>query len=143
MMNIGAFKTAHHLHNRVHFANVTEKLVAQSFARAGAFHQPGDIDELDRSRHDFLRMRQFREDIESRVGHRHHADVRIDRAKGIIFRRCFVRSGDGVKERRFPDVRQSDNSSAEHEVRTLPAAETDRNGRPSAADLHLNFPLHL
>src|SRR5207237_7472054 len=114
MMNVGAFKAAHYLHNRVHFANVAEKLIAKSFARARAFHQPGDVDKLDRGRHDFLRMRKPREDVESCVGHGHHADIRIDRAKWIIFRRRFVRSGDGVKKRRFSDVRQTDNSSAEH-----------------------------
>src|SRR5438094_5253089 len=72
-------------------------------------------------------MRKLREDLESCVGHGHHADIRINRAEWIIFRRRFVRSGDGIKKRRFPYVRQSDNSCAEHEVRTLPRAEKNRN----------------
>ena len=38
MMDVGAFKTAHYLHNRVHFPNVTEKLIAESFASARTFH---------------------------------------------------------------------------------------------------------
>ena len=52
-------------------------------------------------------------------GHRHDADVWIDGAEGIILRRRFVRSGDGIEKRGFPDVRQSDYSSAEHKVRRI------------------------
>ena len=48
VMNVRIFKTANHLHDRVNFANVMKELVSQSFARARAFHQTGDIDELDR-----------------------------------------------------------------------------------------------
>src|SRR5438477_201750 len=75
----------------------------------------------------FLRMRQLREDLESRVRHRYHADIWIDRAKRIIFRGCFVRSGYGIKKRRFPDVWQPDNSSAEHAF-SVTAVYDRRNG---------------
>jgi hypothetical protein len=54
VMNVAVFKTAHHLHDGVHFANVVEKLIAQPFARARAFDQSSDIDKLDRRRRDFL-----------------------------------------------------------------------------------------
>jgi hypothetical protein len=54
MMNIAAFKTAHDLDDGIHFTNVAEELVAEPFARACAFDQPGNIDELDRRRHDLL-----------------------------------------------------------------------------------------
>ena len=50
VMNVAVFKTTHDLHDRVHFADVAEKLVAEPFARARAFDQPGDIDKLDRGR---------------------------------------------------------------------------------------------
>ena len=61
VMNVAVFEAAHDLDDRVHFADVAEELVAESFARARAFHEPGDIDELDRGRNDFLRMRKLRE----------------------------------------------------------------------------------
>ena len=76
-------------------------------------------------------MRQLREDVESRVRHGHHADVRIDRAKRIIFRGRFVRSGDGIKKRGFSDVWQSDNSSAEHAFSVT--AVYDRRNGPTCA----------
>src|SRR5690348_3540424 len=119
MMDIGALKTAHDLHNSVDLANVTEELVAESFARARASDQSGNIDKLDRRRDDFLRMRHLCQDIEPRVGNDHNADVWVDGAEGIILCRRFVRSGDGIKKRGFPNVRQADNSSAEHKRRRI------------------------
>ncbi len=54
VMDVRILKTTHDLHDRVHFADMAEELVAEAFARAGAFHQPGDVDELDCRRNDFL-----------------------------------------------------------------------------------------
>ena len=55
-MNVAVFETANDLHNRVNLANVMEKLIAQPFPCARAFDQTGNIDKLDRGRHDLLRM---------------------------------------------------------------------------------------
>ena len=54
MMHIAVFETTHHLHNRLHFANVVEKLVTETFARARAFDQSRDVDKLDGCRRDFF-----------------------------------------------------------------------------------------
>jgi hypothetical protein len=59
-------------------------------------------------------MRNLSEEVEPGVGHGHDPDVWIDGAKGIVLRRRFVRSGNGIEKSGFPDVRQADNSSAEH-----------------------------
>src|SRR5205085_8728956 len=55
MMNIRIFETTYDLHDGIDFANVAEKLITQTLAGARTFDQPGNIDELDRSRHNFLR----------------------------------------------------------------------------------------
>ena len=60
VMNVAAFETAHDLHDRVHFADVAEELIAESFAGARAFDQAGDVDKLDRGRNDLLRLRHLR-----------------------------------------------------------------------------------
>ena len=60
------------------------------------------------------RMRKLRQHFEPRVGHGHDAEVRIDRAEGIIRRLRLAGAGDGVEESRFADVRQTDDSGAEH-----------------------------
>ena len=44
----GVFEAAHHLDDRVDFADVREELVAEPFALARALDQAGDVDELDR-----------------------------------------------------------------------------------------------
>ena len=113
-MNIGVFETADHLHDRVDLADVAEELVAKTFTGARAFDQASDVHKLDRGRDDFLGMRQFRESFQTRVGHRHHAEIRIDGAEGVIGGLRFSRAGDCIEERGFPHVRQPDNSSAQH-----------------------------
>ena len=114
VMDIRVRKAAHHLDNRVYFADVMEKLVAESFARARAFDQTGDIHKLDRSRHNFFRARHLAEFFQPRIGHANYANVGIDCAKGIIFRWRVVRPRNRIEQRRFADVRKSNNSSAEH-----------------------------
>src|ERR1051326_1113525 len=59
-------------------------------------------------------MGNFGDRGESRVRHRDHSDVWIDRAERIIFCWRLVSARDRIEERRFPDVRQTDNSRAQH-----------------------------
>jgi hypothetical protein len=40
VMNVGIFKTTHHLHDRLDFANMVEELITETFTRARAFDQP-------------------------------------------------------------------------------------------------------
>ena len=114
VMNVRIFKTTHDLHDRFDFANVMEELIPEPFARARAFDQTGDIDKLDCRWRDFFRVGNLGDFFQSRIGHGYDADVRIDRAERIIFRRRFVRACDRIEKRRFPDVRQSYNSSTKH-----------------------------
>ncbi len=127
VMDVAILETAHHLHDRVHFADMAEELVAEPFARARAFHQPRDVHELDRGRDDLLRAGQLREHFEPRIGHGHDPEIRVDRAKRVVRRLRFSRAGDGVEERGFPDVRQSDDSSAQHKAPTLRREHATRN----------------
>ena len=48
-------KAAHHIDDSVGLADVRQKLVAQTFAGAGAGHQAGDVDKLDNGALHFLR----------------------------------------------------------------------------------------
>src|SRR5690349_8214380 len=131
-MNVRVFKAANDFDNRVDFANVTEKLISQTLAGARAFDQAGDIDKLDRRRRDFFRARNRGDLFQSRVRHGHHADIGVNRAERIILRWRFMRAGNSVEQRRFPDVWQSDNSSAKHDkIKT--SGWRDLNPRPVAA----------
>ena len=60
-----------------------------------------------------------RERVELRIGHRDDADVRVDRAERIVLGRNF-RGGERVEQRRFTDVRQSDDAALDaHELLVL------------------------
>src|SRR6185312_1312997 len=90
-----------------------EKLVAKAFALAGAADEASDVDELDLG-FDFLPGLGDRRDlVETCIRHRDAADVRLDRAEGIV--RSLRRGGlgQGVEKRRFADVRQADDAAAE------------------------------
>ena len=117
MVNVAVFKTTYHLHNGVDFTDVTEELIAEAFAGARAFHQSGDVDELDRRRNDLLRMGQLRECVEPRIRHRDDAEIRINCAEGIIRGLRFSGARNGVEERRLANVRQTNDSGAQHRRR--------------------------
>ena len=54
MMDIRVFEATNYFDNRIHFTDVTEELIPQTFARTRAFYQAGDIDKFNRRRSDFL-----------------------------------------------------------------------------------------
>jgi len=88
---------------------VTEKLVAQALAVARALDEARDVHELHRGRRDLLRLDQGHQFIQSRVGHRGDADVRIDGCEGVgCGGRARLRQG--VEEGGLARVGQSDDA---------------------------------
>src|SRR2546423_12490361 len=118
-MHVSVLETAHDLDDGVYFADVAEKLIAEAFTCARAFYQAGDVDELNCRRRDFLGFGELSQLLQTQIWNSDDADVWIDRAKGIIFRRRFMRARNGVKQCRFPDIGQTNDSRAEHKPRTL------------------------
>ncbi len=113
MGDVAAFEAAQHVDDRIDFADVREELVAEPFALACAANEAGDVDELD-LRFDLLRrLRDFLDLVEARVGHRDAADVRLDRAEGIVRRLRRGGFGECIEKGRFADVRQADDAAAE------------------------------
>jgi len=97
MDNVLVLKAAHHMQHRVHLPDVAEKLIAQPLALRRAFDQPGDIDELHLRRYGLARFSKRGEDVQPFVRHRHHADIRLNGAERIIFRRD-GRCGQGIED---------------------------------------------
>src|SRR5947208_16645225 len=97
MMNVTILEAANHLHDRIDFANVTKKLIAETFARTRPFNEPSDINELNRGRYNFLRMRHLRKSRQTRIWHSDDGHVRNNRAKGIILGWRFSRAVNGAK----------------------------------------------
>ncbi|CAM4399498.1 hypothetical protein DEMA109039_17420 [Deinococcus marmoris] len=114
MHHVVVGEAAHHMGNRVGLADVGQKLVAQALARTGPLDQPRDIHELHESGNDRRHAVPLGKDpaqgTQALVRHHDAAHVRLDGGKGVIGRQ---RPGarDGVKQRAFSDVRQSDNSN--------------------------------
>ena len=107
--DVGIVEAAHDVDDRVGRADVAEELVSKPLALGRALDQACDVDKFNDGRGDLLRRVELREPVEARIGHRDHADVRLDRAEGVVGRLgAGVRNG--VKERGFADVRQSHNS---------------------------------
>ena len=98
MNDVVVFKTTHDLNDRVGLADVGKELVAESGTFRGPLHESGDVDKLDRGGDQFLRAGDFREHGQARVGHGHDADIRVDRAEGVIGRLRLAGAGDGVEE---------------------------------------------
>ena len=99
MMDFTVFKAAHHLHHRIHLANVAEELVAHAFALRGTGHEPSDVHKLDRGRDDLRRLLDCCEWLEPGIGYCHHADIGVDRAKRVIGRFRLARAGQRIKQR--------------------------------------------
>ena len=95
----------------VHLADVAEELVAEAFALRRALHQPCDIDERQLGWDDLGGAGDGRQPVEPRIGNRDLADVRLDRAKGIVGRLRRLRLGQRVEEGRLADVRQADDTA--------------------------------
>jgi len=101
--DVGVFEAANHVHDRVHFADVRQELVAQTLALGRALHQPRDIHELDHGRDLLLGPDELEQAVEPGVGHGDHADVGLDGAERVVLCRR-LRGGEGVEQGGLADV---------------------------------------
>ncbi len=105
------------MHNGVHFADVAEEFVAETFPLRCAFDQPGDIHELDCCGDNGGGFGDFGEWLQTIIGDGHDADIRIDGAKGIVGRLRVAGAGYGIKQGGLANIWQPDNSGFEHKIK--------------------------
>ena len=98
MVDVFTFKAANDLNDRIDLPDVTQKLVAQPLALAGAGHEPCDIHKLDGGREDFFGLRKLGQLLQAVVGHIHDANIWLDRAEGEIGSLGLAGAGDGVEK---------------------------------------------
>ena len=99
--HVAALETAQDVDDRVDLANVGEELVAEALAFARAANEAGDVDELDLGL-DFLGgLGDCRDLVEPLVGDSDAADIRLDRAEGIVRR---LRGSGSVKALKSVDL---------------------------------------
>ncbi len=111
MRDVIILETAHDMGDGVAFADIGEKLIAETFPLRGPAHEAGDIDEGKPRRDDFFGAGDLRQNFEPRIGHGDIADVRLDRAERIIGRLRRRRLRQRVEKSRLADVRQTDNAA--------------------------------
>ncbi len=104
------FETAHDVRDGIGLSDISQELVAEPFAFRCARDKARDIDEFHRGRQDLLRLNNICQHIQARIGNRHNADIGLDRAERVVFRRNFVR-GQRVEQCRLADVRQTDDAT--------------------------------
>ena len=112
MVHILVLEAAHDLHDGVHFADVRQKLVAESLARTRAFDQAGDIHKLDRRRNNHPGLGNALQHLQARIRHRHDADVGVDGAEGIVGSLRFTRACDCIEQCGLAHVGQSDDTGS-------------------------------
>ncbi len=110
-------EAAQHVSDRVHLANVRQKLVAEALALRCATHQTRDIDERQPRRNDGLALRDRSELVEALVRNADFADVGFDRAEGIVRSFGSRRLRQRIEEGRLADVRQADDTALEAHAR--------------------------
>ncbi len=94
--HVVVFECAKHVDNGIDFANVGEKLVAQSFTFAGAFHQATNVHHLHRCVHNIFGLRHLGQLKKAMVGHFGHPNVwvlggkRIRGSQGATAGECVV-----------------------------------------------------
>ncbi len=92
MNHVRVLKTADHVHDGVHLADMAQKLVAQALALSGTLHQTGNIHKLDGRGSHFFRVIHLPQQADPLIRHRHDPHIRINRAERII-RGLRARSG--------------------------------------------------
>ena len=109
MDNIVILEAADHMYDCIHFPDMAEELVPESFTPAGAFHQAGDIHKLNRCGRDLLRMVHLRQYIQPVVRNHHNTGIGLNRTEWIILG-LRTRICNSIEQGAFPDVWQSNNS---------------------------------
>ena len=100
------------LHDGVGLPDVRQELIAEPLSLVRPAHEARDVDEVDRRRHDAVRVDDRVERREAWVGHGHDAHVRLDGAKRVV-RGLGLGRRERVEERRFSDVGETDDPDGE------------------------------
>ena len=110
--HVAAFEAAQHVDDGIDFADVRQELVAKPVALRRSADQAGDVDELDLGFDLLRRLGDLADSVEPLVGNGDAADVRLDRAEGIVRRLRRRGLGQRIEKRGFTDIRKPDDAAA-------------------------------
>jgi tetratricopeptide (TPR) repeat protein len=122
VFDIGVFKTANHLDDGVHFTDVPQELIAQTFAGARPLHEPGDIDKFKDGGYQLLRTADGGQHGQALVRDGNDSLVWLDGAKAIIGRHGLASLSDSIEESTLADVGKTYDSCTKHVVFSVSTA---------------------
>ena len=109
MGDVRVFEAADDFGDGIGFTDVAEEFIAQAFAFGRTGDEAGDVDEAHDSRDCFFRFIHVGQDLEAFVRDFYDADIRFDRAEGVVCRFC-AGLGNRVEQCALTDIRQADDA---------------------------------
>ena len=110
MGDVFIVEAAHHFHDGGAFADVGQKLVAETFALAGPAHETGDVHEVHGGVDGFGGLHELGERVDALVGHGHGGLVGLDGAEGIVGGFGVLRLGERIEQGGLAHVGQTDDT---------------------------------
>ncbi len=120
--DFGVVEAADYMRDCVCRADVAEELVAETLAFAGAFDETGDVDELHCGGDEGFGLDEFGDLREALIGNGDDAGVGVDGAEGIVGGLRLGR-GEGVEDRGFSDVGETNDSAVQWHCVLFPCYE--------------------
>ncbi len=110
MHYVAIVEAAQYVDDGIRFADISQKLVTETFALGSPFDKTGDVNDFDRSGDDTTGMYQFGQLTEALVGYGDDTDIRFDGAEGEIGGLCLC-IAQAVEKSGLAHVRQSDDTT--------------------------------
>ena len=92
------------MNDGIHFTDIAQKFISQSFAFAGATNQAGNIHDLNLCGNNAVGYNQFSQFIQSWIGHIHQSYIRFNGAKAVIACLCFCTIATALNKVDFPTL---------------------------------------
>ena len=105
MSDIIIIETAEHMDDGIRLADISQELIAEALTLRGPLHEPGDVDDLHRSRDHRPGVAELHEASQTIIGHRDHTHIRFNSTEREISRLC-LRIAKTVKESGLADIGQ-------------------------------------
>ena len=117
MVDIGVVESSHYLEDSIDISDMRKEFVPKSFSLTRSLDESCDIYEFDTCWYGLCTIYHGTDLLETFVVHIYDSDVGFYGTKWKIRSFCSVGFGQGIKKRRFTDVRESDDTDLHRERR--------------------------
>jgi hypothetical protein len=117
MVDIGVVEGAYHLEDSIDISDMREEFVSKSLSLTRSLDESSDIHELDTCGYGLCAIYHGTDLLETFIVYIHDSDIWFYGTKWKIRSFCSVGFGQGIKKRRFTDVRESDDTDLHREIR--------------------------